>query len=314
MCPPIRRRCARCSPGTRSRTTAASTRPRRACTSATSCSCCSCAGCSSPATSRSGSSAARPASSATRGPTAERTLNTKETVAEWVGYLRAQVERFLSFEGDNAARIVNNLDWTAPLSAIDFLREIGKHYRVGTMLKKDAVSARLNSDAGISYTEFSYQILQGLDYLELYRSTAACCRPAAATSGATSPAASTSSTTSRASRARDRHAAHHQLRRHASSARARATRSGSTRRCAARTAMYQFWLNTDDADVIARLKIFTFLTRAEIEEYERLVAAEPFRRAGAEARSRSRSPRSCTGRMPRPRRSRHPRRSSARAT
>ncbi len=100
-------------------------------------------------------------------PSAERTLNTKETVSEWVGYLRSQVERFLSFEGDNAARMVNNLDWTAPLSAIDFLREIGKHYRVGTMLKKDAVAARLNSEAGISYTEFSYQILQGLDYLEL---------------------------------------------------------------------------------------------------------------------------------------------------
>ena len=75
--------------------------------------------------------------------------------------------------------MVNNLDWTAPLSAIDFLRDIGKHFRVGTMLKKDAVAARLNSDEGISYTEFSYQILQGMDFLELYRSTAACCRPAA---------------------------------------------------------------------------------------------------------------------------------------
>ena len=102
-------------------------------------------------------------------PTAERTLNTRETVEEWVGRLRTQVERYLSFEGDNAARIVNNLDWTAPLSAIDFLREIGKYYRVGTMLKKDAVAARLNSDEGISYTEFSYQILQGMDFLELYR-------------------------------------------------------------------------------------------------------------------------------------------------
>src|SRR5690606_3460975 len=102
-------------------------------------------------------------------PTAERTLNTRETVAEWVDRLRAQVQRYLSFEGDNAARMVNNLDWTAPLSAIDFLREIGKHYRVGTMLKKDAVAARLNSDAGISYTEFSYQILQGMDFLELHR-------------------------------------------------------------------------------------------------------------------------------------------------
>ncbi len=102
-------------------------------------------------------------------PTAERTLNARETVEEWVGLLRGQVERFLSFEGENAARIVNNLDWTAPLSAIDFLRDIGKYFRVGTMLKKDAVSARLNSEAGISYTEFSYQILQGLDYLELHR-------------------------------------------------------------------------------------------------------------------------------------------------
>lgn len=94
-------------------------------------------------------------------PTAERTLNDANVVAEWVGYLQAQVSKFLSFEGANAARLVNNLDWTAPLSAIEFLRDIGKHFRVGTMLKKDAVSARLASDAGISYTEFSYQILQG---------------------------------------------------------------------------------------------------------------------------------------------------------
>ncbi|MBW8871501.1 MAG: tyrosine--tRNA ligase, partial [Leifsonia sp.] len=81
-------------------------------------------------------------------PSAERTLTPKETVAEWVGYLQAQVTRFLSDEGENAVRLVNNLDWTAPMSAIDFLREIGKHFRVGTMLKKDAVAARLNSDEG----------------------------------------------------------------------------------------------------------------------------------------------------------------------
>ncbi|MEO6505254.1 MAG: tyrosine--tRNA ligase, partial [Terrimesophilobacter sp.] len=102
-------------------------------------------------------------------PTAERTLNTKDVVAEWVGYLQGQVSKYLSFDGENAARLVNNLDWTAPLSAIDFLRDIGKHFRVGTMLKKDAVRARLESDEGISYTEFSYQILQGMDFLELYR-------------------------------------------------------------------------------------------------------------------------------------------------
>lgn len=88
-------------------------------------------------------------------PTAERTLNTKETVADWVQRLGAQASRFLDFEGAAAAQLVNNLDWTAPLSAIDFLRDIGKFFRVGTMLSKDAVSARLNSEHGISYTEFS---------------------------------------------------------------------------------------------------------------------------------------------------------------
>src|SRR5690606_27061765 len=99
-------------------------------------------------------------------PTAERTLNDAETVAEWVGYLQGQVSKFLSFEGDNAARLVNNLDWTSPASAADCLRAVGKHFRVGAILRKDAVSARLNSSEGISYTEFSYQILQGYDFLQ----------------------------------------------------------------------------------------------------------------------------------------------------
>ncbi|MGZ4603622.1 MAG: tyrosine--tRNA ligase, partial [Kineosporiaceae bacterium] len=99
----------------------------------------------------------------------ERVLNDPGTVARWVERIRAQVERFLGFEGPAAARVVNNLDWTAPLSAIDFLRDIGKHFRVNKMLAKESVSARLESEAGISYTEFSYQILQGMDFLELYR-------------------------------------------------------------------------------------------------------------------------------------------------
>ena len=102
-------------------------------------------------------------------PNSERTLNDRETVAAWVEKLAEQNRRFLDFDGKNAAQMVNNLDWTSEYSAIDFLREIGKHYRVGKMISKDAVSARLNSDAGISYTEFSYQIMQGLDFLELYR-------------------------------------------------------------------------------------------------------------------------------------------------
>ena len=112
-------------------------------------------------------------------------------------------------------RIVNNLDWTAPLSAIDFLRDIGKYYRVGTMLKKDAVAARLESDAGISYTEFSYQILQGMDFLELYRQL----RLRAADRGQRpvgQPHERHRPHPPRrgGERARDRHAAHHQLRRH----------------------------------------------------------------------------------------------------
>lgn len=213
-------------------------------------------------------------------PTAERTLNTPETVAEWVDRLRTQVERFLSFEGDSAARMVNNLDWTAPLSAIDFLREIGKHFRVGTMLKKDAVSARLNSEAGISYTEFSYQILQGMDYLELFRAYGCVLQ----TGGSDQWGNLTSGTDLvRRVEGESVHAIGTPL----------ITNSDGTKfgksegnaiwldadMCSPWT-MYQFWLNTDDRDVVDRLKVFTFLTRAEIEEYARLVDEEPFRRAG----------------------------------
>ena len=99
----------------------------------------------------------------------ERPLNTKEVVAQWARSLQAQLEHLLDFEGDNPARIVNNLDWTAEISAIDLLRDLGKHFRLGTMLSKDIVARRLASEEGISFTEFSYQILQANDYLELYR-------------------------------------------------------------------------------------------------------------------------------------------------
>ncbi|GMA37334.1 hypothetical protein GCM10025876_35380 [Demequina litorisediminis] len=99
----------------------------------------------------------------------ERVLNTRETVSEWVDRLRAQISRFLDFEGDNPAQMVNNLDWTGSLTAIDLLREIGQHFRLGTMIAKDTVARRLASDEGISYTEFAYQVLQANDYLELHR-------------------------------------------------------------------------------------------------------------------------------------------------
>lgn len=99
----------------------------------------------------------------------ERTLNSPEVIAGWVDRIRAQIEPLLDFDGPVAAQMVNNLDWTKDLSAIDFLRDVGRHYRLGTMLAKDIVARRLRSDDGISFTEFSYQILQGMDFLELYR-------------------------------------------------------------------------------------------------------------------------------------------------
>jgi tyrosyl-tRNA synthetase len=102
------------------------------------------------------------------GRTSERTLQERDVIAAWVDRIRSQVERYLSFDGDNAAVIVNNLDWIGEMSAIDWLRDIGKHFSVSRMLAKEAVSARLAA-GGISYTEFSYQVMQAVDYLELYR-------------------------------------------------------------------------------------------------------------------------------------------------
>ena len=211
-------------------------------------------------------------------PSAERTLNTKETVSEWVGYLQAQVSRFLSDEGETAVRLVNNLDWTAPLSAIDFLRDIGKHYRVGTMLKKDAVAARLNSDAGISYTEFSYQILQGYDYLELYRQYGCVLQ-----TGGSDQWGNLTSGTDLIHRVEgvSVHAIGTPLVTNSDGTKFGKSEGNAVWLDPTMTspyAFYQFWLNTLDADVIDRLKVFTFLTRDEIERLEQVVADEPYKR------------------------------------
>ena len=98
---------------------------------------------------------------------AERVLNPADVVAGWVERIRQQVARFVSFEGDNGATLVNNFDWTSGMSTIDFLRDIGKHFSVNRMLARDVVKNRLES--GISYTEFSYVLLQSSDFLHLYR-------------------------------------------------------------------------------------------------------------------------------------------------
>jgi tyrosyl-tRNA synthetase len=102
------------------------------------------------------------------GRSSERTLNDPEVIAGWVEHIRSQVERYLDFGGSNGAVIVNNLEWTGRMSAIDWLRDVGKHFSVSRMLAKESVSARLEA-GGISYTEFSYQVMQAVDFLELYR-------------------------------------------------------------------------------------------------------------------------------------------------
>lgn len=216
-------------------------------------------------------------------PTAERSLNSRETVVEWVERLQTQVSRFLPVDGDNGMRLVNNLDWTAPLSAIDFLRKIGKHFRVGTMLKKDAVSARLNSDAGISYTEFSYQILQGLDYLELYRQYGCVLQ-----TGGSDQWGNLTSGTDLIHRTEgvSVHAIGTPLVMNSDG-----TKFGKSEGNAvwldpeltSPYAFYQFWVNTDDRDAVDRLKTFTFLPRAEIDRLERASTDEPFRREAQRA-------------------------------
>jgi tyrosyl-tRNA synthetase len=213
-------------------------------------------------------------------PTSERTLNEASVVAEWVGYLQAQVSRFLSFDGANAARLVNNLDWTAPMSAIDFLREIGKHYRVGTMLKKDAVSTRLNSDEGISYTEFSYQILQGLDFRELYTQYGCVLQ-----TGGSDQWGNLTSGVDLIKRAEgvSVHAIGTPLITNSDGRKFGKSEGNAVWLDPALTspyAMYQFWLQTDDADVADRLKVFTFLSRAEIEQIAASHAEAPFKREG----------------------------------
>ncbi|MFW0111584.1 tyrosine--tRNA ligase [Rothia sp. P5764] len=210
--------------------------------------------------------------------TSERVLNSRDVVEGWVERLRSQIERFLSFEGENAASMVNNLEWTSQLSAIDFLREIGKNFRVGTMIKKEIVAKRLNSDEGISYTEFSYQILQGNDFLELnrrYNVSLQC--------GGSDQWGNLTSGTElvRKVEGKSVHALGTPL----------ITNSDGTKfgksegnaiwldpEMCSPYAFYQFWLNTADADVADRLKVFTFKTRDEIAELQRSVEEEPFKR------------------------------------
>ena len=205
----------------------------------------------------------------------ERVLNTKETVAEWLDRLRAQISRFLDFDGANPAVMVNNLDWTGDLRVLDFLRDVGKHFRLGTMIAKDTVARRLASDEGISFTEFSYQILQGMDYLELYRRHG--CTLQTGGNDQWGNLLAGVELVRKADQATV-HALTTPL-----ITKADGTKFGKTEGGAVWLApdmmtpyaFYQFWVNTDDDDVVGYLKTFSFRSRGEIEALAALVAERP---------------------------------------
>ena len=216
----------------------------------------------------------------------ERPLNSKDVVAGWARGLQAQLENLLDFEGDNPARIVNNLDWTGDLGAIDLLRDIGKHFRMGTMLSKDVVARRLASEEGISYTEFSYQVLQANDYLELYRRH-----------GCTLEVGGNDQWGNLVGGVDLIHkveGASVHVMTNPLITKADGTKFGKTEGGAvwlnpemlSPYAFYQFWLQTDDADVVRFLKIFTFLGREEIERLEAATADNPRARQAQRALAR----------------------------
>ncbi|GAA1968893.1 tyrosine--tRNA ligase [Nocardioides panacihumi] len=211
----------------------------------------------------------------------ERTLNSLDTVKEWVERVRRQIEPFLSFEGENAATMVNNHDWTAEMSVIDFLRDIGKHFPVNRMLARETVRRRL--ETGISYTEFSYVLLQSMDFLNLYRD-----RGVTLQFGGSDQWGNLTSGVELIRRADGGTA-------HAFATplvtKADGTKYGKTEGGAlwldpemmSPYAFYQFWLNVEDEKVGELLRVFTFLPRAEIEELEATHAEKPFLRAAQRA-------------------------------
>jgi tyrosyl-tRNA synthetase len=211
----------------------------------------------------------------------ERRLNSLDVVKEWTNAIREQLERFLSFEGSNAAQVVNNYDWTASLSTIDFLRDIGKHFPVNRMLGRDVVRSRL--EAGISYTEFSYILLQSMDYLNLFRDHGVRLQTGGSDQWGNITAGVELVRRTEGERV---HALATPLVTKADGTKFGKTESGSIWLDAQMTspyAFYQFWFNADDRDVVPYLKYYSFRSRDEIEELAKSVEEEPFRRAAQRA-------------------------------
>ncbi|MCX6443034.1 MAG: tyrosine--tRNA ligase [Actinobacteria bacterium] len=199
----------------------------------------------------------------------ERSLNSTEIVEGWVNRIRKQVSAFLDFDSPkNPAAVVNNLDWTSPLSAIEFLRDIGKHFSVNQMLAKDSVSARLES-GGISYTEFSYQVLQSYDFLELYRRNN--CTLQVGGSDQWGNIVAGLDLIRRVEQGSG-HALTVPLLMKADGTKFGKTAGGSVWLDPEMTspyAFFQFWLNSDDKDVINFLKVFSFKSHQEITDLEK---------------------------------------------
>ena len=210
----------------------------------------------------------------------ERAVNTKETVGEWVDRIREQVSAFVDFGGDNGATIVNNLDWTQDINTIDFLRDIGKHFPVNRMLARDVVSSRLES--GISYAEFSYVLLQSMDYLELNRRYGCVLQ----TGGSDQWGNITAGVELvRRADAKKVHALATPLITKADGTKFGKTESGTVWLDPTLTspyAFYQSWIRAEDVKVGEYLRQFTFLTLGEIETIE----AEQSERPGGRAAQR----------------------------
>ena len=205
----------------------------------------------------------------------ERSLNDESIVEEWVARLRAQISRFLDFDAPkNSAVMVNNLDWTKSMSALEFLRDVGKHFSVNQMLSKDSVSSRLEA-GGISYTEFSYQVLQGYDFLELYRRHNCTIQIGGSDQWGNIVAGLD---LIRKVEQGSAHAFTVPLMTKSDGSKFGKTASGAIWLDADMTspyAFYQYWLNTEDADVPKFLKVFSFKDRAEIERLIETVQTNP---------------------------------------
>jgi tyrosyl-tRNA synthetase len=213
--------------------------------------------------------------------TSERILNSKETVAGWVESIRRQVEKFVDFSSQNPARVVNNLDWTGPMPVLDFLRDIGKHFPVNRMLSRDVVRQRL--EGGISYTEFSYVLLQALDYLELHRTYG--CTLQFGGSDQWGNITAGVELIRRVERERV-HAFATPLLTKTDGTKFGKTETGTVWLDPEMTspyALHQYFLNVEDEKVIEYLKVFSERSRPEIEELEHQTRESPQLRAAQRA-------------------------------